>query len=238
MPAPAAEVRSGDRLGEFTVIRTLGEGGSAVVYAARWRGHEVALKVLRPELASILGEREVEHFLVEARRLGQVDHPRVVKLLGSGRLPDGRPYIVMPLLRGETLRARLDRGPLPAEQAMAVFADVADAMATLHEAGLIHRDLKPENVFLPRGRTRALLLDLGIAKDEAEPPSTTTREGRVRGTPAYMAPERFFGAPATRASDVYPRRRARATSTSSRSCSTCSSAGACRGRAWPAPRRA
>jgi predicted Ser/Thr protein kinase len=186
-------------LGEFRIRGLLGEGGSGTVYDAEWGQRRVALKVLRREL--VPGPKEQERFLAEARLLGAVDHAAVVKVLGSGSLPDGRPYLAMEKVDGESLAARVARGGLPADEALAIFDQLASAIAALHERGLIHRDIKPENV-LVSGR-RAVLLDFGIAKPEGAPPSTSTREGLLRGTPAYMAPERFFGTPASVATDVY-----------------------------------
>lgn len=190
-------------LGEFELSRVLGEGGSGTVYDARHGSRRVALKVLRQDLA--LSARDARRFVEEAQRMGQVDHPGLVKLESAGVLPDGRPYIAMQLLDGETLAGRLSRGPLPPDEAIRVFAELARAVAALHEAGFIHRDIKPENIVMV-GELEALspvLLDFGIAREISSSPSTTTASGAVRGTPAYMAPERLFGGPATVRSDVY-----------------------------------
>jgi serine/threonine protein kinase len=183
----------------FAIDRLLGEGGSGRVYAARWRGRPVALKVLRED--RVPTDRERAHFLSEARLLRSVDHPAVVKLIGFGLLPDGRPFLAMERLEGHTLAFRIACGPMPMAEAQGVFAQVADAVGALHERGLVHRDIKPDNVFL--AGARAVLLDFGIATTEEAPASTITREGTVRGTPAFMAPERFFGAPACAATDAY-----------------------------------
>jgi eukaryotic-like serine/threonine-protein kinase len=193
-------------LGEFHIEGILGEGGSGTVYAATFHGGAVALKVLRPELS--LSDRERKRFLEESARMRRVEHAGLVAMMGEGVLDDGRPYICMPRLEGETLASRLVRGPLPLEIGLAVFQVMAEAVSTLHAAGLIHRDIKPENIFLqgaagPSQTPRPVLLDLGIARDVTEADSTTTVAGQVRGTPAYMAPERFFGSPATVRSDVY-----------------------------------
>jgi eukaryotic-like serine/threonine-protein kinase len=202
--APTEEVPFHD----FHLIGLLGEGGTGTVYSARHRGGEVALKVLRQGLA--LSERERGRFLDEARRMRRVEHEGLVTLLGSGVLSDGRPYLCMPRLRGETLASRLDRGKLPLADAVAIFDTLAQAVAVLHRAGLIHRDIKPENIFLenptqnePGGLPHPVLLDFGIARDVADGDSTTTSAGQTRGTPAYMAPERFFGSVADVRSDVY-----------------------------------
>jgi predicted Ser/Thr protein kinase len=187
-------------LGEFRVGAVLGQGGSGIVYDATWGPRRVALKVLHAELVAT--GRERTQFLAEAQRLQQIAHPAVVKVLAAGELPDGRPYLAMERLEGETLASVLARGALPLERALPLFGELCAAVAALHGQALVHRDLKPENVFVVDGR-HAVLLDFGIAKDLTAPTSTTTQEGNVRGTPAYMAPERFFGQPAGIATDVY-----------------------------------
>ncbi len=184
----------------FEPLRVLGEGGSGIVYEVRDRsGETFALKVLRAELAP--SEKERRRFLAEAERMQRLDADGLVPLRESGLLPDGRPYLAMPLLDGETLADRLKRGPLPPLVAARYFAVLASAVHALHEAGMVHRDVKPENVMLVGDSP--VLLDFGIARDIDDGATTTTVEGRVRGTPAYMAPERFFGAPASVRSDVY-----------------------------------
>src|SRR5688572_8602695 len=148
---------------------------------------------------------ERDRFLAEARLLMDMTHPGVVKVLAAGALPDGRPYLAMELLRGESLAARLVRAPVPLAAAIGLFVQLADAVAAMHARGLLHRDLKPENVMLVSDgqREHAVLLDFGIAREMDGGEVAPTRTGIVRGTPAYMAPERFFGQPATVATDVY-----------------------------------
>lgn len=190
-------------LGPFQILELLGEGGSGVVYGARGPdGGEVALKVLREELG--LEPRELTRFVEEAGRMRRVSHPGIVPVLDVGMLPDGRPYLVMPRLRGHALSERLaSGGPFALEHAMRLFSGVASALGALHDAGLVHRDVKPENVLHLEAEDRLILLDLGIARDTDAIASTTTRAGLTRGTPAYMAPERIFGRSATIRSDVY-----------------------------------
>jgi eukaryotic-like serine/threonine-protein kinase len=209
-------VTTPQRLGGFEVSGVLGEGGSAVVYAAHDGMRHVALKVLHPD--QYVDARHVERFVEEAEKLQRVRHPSLVQVYGCGVLPGGRPFIAMPRLVGTSLAHRLERGPLPLRDALALFDGLAGAVAALHHAGLLHRDIKPENVFYCEGTfddrslvpigdttggTRLVLLDLGIARDTATGPSTTTRAGFMRGTPAYMAPERLFGRGASAISDVY-----------------------------------
>ena len=172
-----------------------------MVYAARRNGIEIAVKVLREDIQLTATERR--RFLAEADQLAKLSHPGVIHVLDAGTLPDGRPFLALPLLNGETLAARLARGPLPVATALAYFYAAADAVTELHRAGLLHRDLKPENFFLEEETDRLVLLDFGIARDPDATASTATQEGQVRGTPAYMAPERFFGTAASEASEVY-----------------------------------
>ena len=185
-------------LGPFEVERELGRGGSAVVFAARRGDERVALKVAHDPSPD-----DARRFVEEAKKLSRVSHPAVVRVLDAGELPDGRAYLAMPLLEGETLAARVARGPLERDVALDLFAAVSSGVEALHEAGLLHRDIKPENVFLAGDPPKPVLLDLGIAKDAEALPSHTTQQGVIRGTPATMAPERFFGQPASIASDVY-----------------------------------
>src|SRR5687767_11883457 len=147
-------------LGEFRISAVLGRGGSGIVYDATWGPRRVALKVLHEELVGT--ERVRSQFLTEARALQGISHPSVVKVLGVGELPDGRPYLAMERLEGETLASVLARGPLALGHALALFDELCEAVAALHATGLVHRDLKPENVFVVANE-HAVLLDLGIA---------------------------------------------------------------------------
>lgn len=189
-----------ETLGDFRIQTVLGTGGSGVVYDAEWGPRRVALKVLHASLVAT--DKERAQWVAEAERLQRITHPSVVKVLAVGALPDGRPYLAMERLAGEPLATMLSRGPLAIAKALPLLQELCSAVAALHEQGLIHRDLKPENVFIVDSK-HAVLLDFGIAKETAAQPSTVTQEGGVRGTPAYMAPERFFGNPACVATDVY-----------------------------------
>lgn len=189
------------RLGPFEITSVLGEGGSATVYATVFRGEVAALKVAKDRE---LGPREQERFLEEAKMLERVRHRAVIQVLDSGRLPNGQPYILMRRYDGETLADHIRRaGRLGLTHALDLFEQLGSATSALHAAGLVHRDLKPENVLLLDEGKNLKLLDFGIAKDVNAPASTTTQLGIARGTPATMAPERFFGAPASESTDIY-----------------------------------
>jgi serine/threonine protein kinase len=177
----------------FRLERPLGAGGMGVVYAAfdiQESDHPVALKMQRhPDAAS------TQRFLREAEILAGVRTPGIVGYRGHGQLEDGRVWIALEWLVGETLQQRLLRGPLAPAEALALGARVAGSLAQLHAQGVVHRDIKPENLFL-RGADPAdvCLLDLGIAR-LLDPERRTTRHGMVVGTPAYMAPEQARAAP-------------------------------------------
>ncbi len=189
------------RLGDFEIVDILGQGGSGVVYAARLGTKEVALKVLRAD--EVPTQKERQRFVAEAENMARIRHPNVVRILSVGELGDGRPFLAMERLHGHNLAEHLAQGPLALGHALTLFDQLAASVAAMHTAGLIHRDLKCENVMLVDQGNRVVLLDFGIARATDAPPSTTTQAGLQRGTPAVMAPERFFGARATMRSDIY-----------------------------------
>src|SRR3989449_7954265 len=144
----------------YTVERELGRGGMATVYLARDLKHDrpVALKLLRPELAAILG---AERFLREIRLTAQLQHPHILTLIDSGEA-EGFLYYVMPYVEGESLRERLEReGQLPLDEALSITRAIASALDFAHGRGVIHRDIKPENVMLHQGEP--MVADFGIA---------------------------------------------------------------------------
>ncbi len=176
----------------YVIERELGQGGMATVYLARDVRHDrqVALKVLRPELASILG---ADRFLAEIKTTAHLQHPHILPLHDSGEA-DGLVFYVMPYVEGESLRDRLLREKqLPVEEAVQVAREVADALEYAHEQGVVHRDIKPENVLLHGGH--ALVADFGIALavSRTEGGTRLTETGLSLGTPAYMAPEQAMG---------------------------------------------
>jgi serine/threonine protein kinase/tetratricopeptide (TPR) repeat protein len=177
--------------GRYMLERELGRGGGGTVFLASDVRHErnVAIKVLRPEVAATIG---VERFLKEIRFAARLQHPHILALHDSGEA-NGFLYYVMPFVEGESLRERLSREKqLPLEDALRVTREVADALSYAHARGVIHRDIKPENILLQSGH--ALVADFGIARalDEAVP-STQTAQGVIVGTPVYMSPEQASG---------------------------------------------
>jgi len=178
----------------YRLTRELGRGGMATVYLAHdlKHGRDVAVKVVRPELAAALGP---ERFLREIEIAAQLHHPHIVPLYDSGDA-GGSLYYVMPYEAGLSLRQRLARdGPLPLEDAVLILRDVCDALAHAHERGIIHRDIKPDNVLLS-GR-HAMVTDFGVAKaaTDATTRAAVTAPGVLIGTPAYMAPEQIAADP-------------------------------------------
>jgi serine/threonine-protein kinase len=196
-------------LEQFRIEEQIGTGGMGTVYRAHQTtvGRDVAIKVLRPELAR--DEHAVFRFEREARVAISLDHPNLVRVFLSGRLPDGRLYIVMELLEGRSLADELDeQGPPSLERALIVIMKLCAGLGAVHAAGIVHRDIKPENVYLVRrGRDTDFvkLVDFGIARVlEAEGIGpTTTQNGRVFGTATYISPEAATGEETDQRSDIY-----------------------------------
>jgi eukaryotic-like serine/threonine-protein kinase len=188
-------------VGGYVIDGELGHGGMGIVFSATHPviGKRAAIKVLKPSLSN--NPATVERFVQEARSVNQIGHPNIVDIFAFGKLPDGRSYLVMDLLEGESLRRRVKRGALTVAEATHVLDEVASALMAAHDKGFIHRDLKPDNVFLVAraegGRTECKLLDFGLAK--LLPNATTERAFRTAtgaqlGTPDYMSPEQLQGA--------------------------------------------
>jgi eukaryotic-like serine/threonine-protein kinase len=181
-------------VGPYRIVGLIARGGMGDVYRARdvRLQRDVALKLLAH--AGSDDAQRIERFLQEARVTAALDHANIVKVFDVGVL-DGRPYLVAELLDGETLRVRLGRGPLAAEEAARIASDVAAGLVVAHAAGLVHRDLKPDNVFLTRsGVTK--ILDFGIAKltdGPAVADGLATLTGVLLGTAGYLAPEQIRG---------------------------------------------
>ena len=188
--------------GRYAIERELGEGGMATVYLADDLKHErkVALKVLKPELAAVVG---AERFLAEIKTTANLTHPHILPLHDSGEA-DSFLFYVMPYVEGETLRDRIDREKqLPVDEAVALASKVAGALQHAHEHGVIHRDIKPANILLQDGEP--VVADFGIALAVGAAGSNRlTETGLSLGTPYYMSPEQATGDQAVGAStDTY-----------------------------------
>jgi tRNA A-37 threonylcarbamoyl transferase component Bud32 len=199
---------------KYRIEQLLGRGGMGGVYRARDMRLDrlVAVKVVRAEL---MGDPEARRrFRREAQIIARLQHPSIVSIYDYGTFPHGGAYLVMELVRGEDLRRVLQKeGRLDPRQAMRILGSVCDAIEAAHRGGVLHRDLKPENILLP-GDGEAKVLDFGVAKvvtDDAPAPdmlqtsdqSLLTTAGMIIGTPAYMAPEQFHGAPLDGRTDVF-----------------------------------
>jgi Tol biopolymer transport system component len=197
----------GRRLGPYEILGPLGAGGMGEVYRAKDTrlGRDVAVKILPAHLSENAEVRE--RFEREARAISSLNHPHICTLYDVGRDGDAD-YFVMELLDGETLAARLDRGPLKLDDALKIAAQVADALAAAHKQGIVHRDLKPGNVALTKAGAK--VLDFGVAKlrDEAIVDTVTrttplTSQGAMLGTVQYMAPEQLEGKPVDHRADLF-----------------------------------
>ncbi len=208
----AAEPAVGEVLDDrYEIEEPLGRGGVGTVYRARRvkLGLSVGIKLLHPQSA-VDGELR-RRFEREARVMATLSHPNIVGITDFG-VWSGRPYLVMELLEGETLRDRLRRGPMEVEEVVHVAGQFLQGLAYAHSQGLLHRDLKPENLFLqhlPDQRPHVKILDFGFAKfvdDEAPKKSdgpALTRQGIVFGTPTYMSPEQAMGDDMDARTDIY-----------------------------------
>jgi Tol biopolymer transport system component len=203
---------AGSTLGPYEILAPLGAGGMGEVYRARDTrlGRDVALKVLAPLLAAVPEVRA--RFEREARTISQLNHPRICALYDIGH-HEGTDYLVMELLEGETLAHRLEKGPLPTAEVLALAVQIADALDRAHRAGVVHRDLKPGNVMLTKAGAK--LMDFGLARtagltpaagSEKESPTLSrplTAEGTIVGTFQYMSPEMLEGHEADARSDLW-----------------------------------
>ena len=188
--------------GRYRIERELGAGGMATVYLAHDLKHDrdVAIKVLHPDLGAALGG---ERFLTEIKTTAKLQHPHILPLLDSGEA-DGLLYYVMPVVSGETLRARLDHErQLPIPDAVRIAREIASALDYAHRQNVIHRDIKPENILLHDGA--AIVADFGIALAvQSAGGARMTQTGLSLGTPQYMSPEQAMGERTIDArSDIY-----------------------------------
>jgi Tol biopolymer transport system component len=199
---------SGTKLDPYEIVSPLGAGGMGEVYRARDArlGRDVAIKIL-PESFANDADR-LRRFEQEARAVAALNHPNILAVFDIGRY-QGSPFLVSELLDGETLRAVLDRGPLPQRKAIDYGVQITHGLAAAHEKGIVHRDLKPENIFVTKdGRIK--ILDFGLAKlaqqnatDELTITGSHTAAGLVMGTAGYMAPEQVRGEAADPRTDIF-----------------------------------
>jgi serine/threonine protein kinase len=187
--------------GRFQLVRPLGHGGMATVYLGRDSelDRPVAVKLLAENLAGDAAFRQ--RFLREARLAARLSHPNVVSVYDAGEEADGRPYIVMEHVDGETLADLLrERGRLPADEAVGLALQACRGLEHAHAAGLVHRDVKPQNLLL-RWDGTLKIADFGIAR--AAESTGLTQAGTILGTAAYLSPEQALGEEVTSAADVY-----------------------------------
>jgi serine/threonine protein kinase/tetratricopeptide (TPR) repeat protein len=194
-----------ERIGPYNITGKLGEGGMGVVYSANDTrlNRPVALKMI---LDSGNDEDSRKRFLREAQAAARVTHPNICRLYDIGEV-DGRPFLVMELLEGESMSVRLGRGPMPLAEALQVLLNVLSALAALHRSSIVHRDLKPSNVFLSTQGVK--LVDFGLAKpilphsDDGRTQTELTAHGVIAGTPRYSSPEQVTGKPVDARSDLF-----------------------------------
>ena len=198
---------AGTRLGPYEIVSTLGTGGMGQVYRARDTrlDRTVAIKIL-----PTADPDQQKRFAREAKAIAALTHPHICTVYDVGH-QDGTDFLVMECLDGQTLAARLERGPLRLAEALRYAISIAEALAAAHRAGIVHRDVKPGNIML--SGSGAKLLDFGIAKLRPAPPLTDvvatesalalTADGTIVGTPQYMSPEQLEGRDADARSDLF-----------------------------------
>ncbi len=204
----AAEIAPGTQIGEYEVEQKIGEGAMGSVYRAIHPAihKRVAIKIMTPKLFD--EPESVKRFVAEARAIAAIEHPGIVDVFGFGRIPDGRTYLVMEWLEGQSLGARLQEGPIEWTEACSIIRHIARALEAAHAKNIVHRDLKPENVYLQRvddDKPIVKLLDFGLAKstNKEEGLVAKTRTGQLLGTPLYMSPEQCKSKGVDHRTDIY-----------------------------------
>jgi serine/threonine-protein kinase len=190
----------GETISHYRILEEIGQGGMGVVYRAEdtQLRRMVALKFLPPELSREPEARD--RFIQEAQTASSLQHNNICTVHDIGRTDDGQMFIVMDLYHGETLKERIERGPIPPGEAADIAIQIGQGLARAHERGVVHRDIKPANVFLTDDGT-VKILDFGLAKLGAG--GTLTRVGTTLGTVAYMSPEQARGDDADRRTDIW-----------------------------------
>lgn len=199
--SPPGDLRGRILGGKYRISHQIGAGGAGVVLAAEHiaLGSQVAVKLLRG--AAARNASEIARLRREAQVQVSIEHPNVVRTFDLDTMPDGSIYVVMELLRGESLAERLAReGAISWEEGISAFIDICRALAAAHERGIVHRDMKPGNIFLCENGT-AKVLDFGMSKFASA--ESLTLEGYTLGTPEYMAPEQCTGAKIETRTDIY-----------------------------------
>lgn len=168
----------------------IGEGGMGVVYRARRGAEAAAVKLLHAHLVGHSGTEK--RVLREAVLLGKLNHPGICRLKEADVLSDGRPFLVMDLLQGQTLKQCAATGKIPVAQLIEYTLQVLEALTYAHERGVVHRDLKPSNLFLT-AQGRVKILDFGVARSLQEDSTWQSSVGELIGTPSFMAPEQASG---------------------------------------------
>ncbi|HTR51216.1 MAG TPA: serine/threonine-protein kinase [Kofleriaceae bacterium] len=203
-PRNPKDLAPGTKASEYVIEAKVGEGGMGAVYRAVHPaiGKVVAIKVMSGKLFD--EPDAMQRFLAEARAIAAIRHPGIVDIFGYGRLPDGRTYLTMEWLDGESLAMRQSRAPLARADALDVIRQIARALEAAHGKQIVHRDLKPENVFLLEYAEERVvkLVDFGLAK-VGDKDVGVTREGQIVGTPLYMSPEQCRSKGVDHRTDVY-----------------------------------
>lgn len=188
-----------EEIGPYRVVRPLGHGGMGVVYLAHdpRLDRQVALKLLPPHVSGHEGARR--RLVEEAKAASALDHPNIATVYDIGETASGRLFLAMAYYEGETLRTRIERGPLPIAEARSIAKQVAEGLAAAHRRGIVHRDVKPANVIVtPEGVAK--IVDFGVARGTG---SGLTREGSTLGTVAYMSPEQTRGSTVDHRADLW-----------------------------------
>ena len=190
----------GDRLGHYTVTAQVGAGGMGVVYTAHdpRLKRQVAIKVLTPDLTR--DKTAKQRFLQEAKAASALDHPNICTIHEINEIADGQLYLVMAYYEGETLKQRIERGPLAVDDAVDIATQVGQGLAEAHGAGIVHRDIKPANLLIAKGGV-VKILDFGLAKLAGT--EGVTQTGITVGTVAYMSPEQARGEEVDHRTDIW-----------------------------------
>src|SRR3990172_401616 len=189
--------------GRYVVERLLAEGGMGAVYVARHKslGHQVAIKILPPEVAT--SEVRMARSRREAALAAHLSHPHIVQVYEFD-VTGGVAFLVMPLIQGQTLEERVQReGPLPLPEVRELIREVGSALAFAHARGVVHSDVKPSNILYEAATRRWLLTDFGVARGSLGDDTAITQTGVAVGTPAYMAPEQAAGRTVDARVDLY-----------------------------------